>query len=142
MSLDDEYFAFKSPFPLTIYDRSSDQVYVSVNGLLSLDSGSGSYTNSKLPSSGVPSYTVMGLWGDLYIYQGTPQGLYYEVSGEIGSRTLIFEWYTSHYHQPNEYYHFTMEFVEANPGLILLKYYDVRDKGAQSTIGVQGGTST
>src|ERR1700735_5412936 len=142
VNLDDQFFLVKTPFPITIYDRSSDDVYVAVNGILSFDTGTSVYQNAAIPTSLVPSYSVMGLWGDLFIYQGTPQGLYYEVSGETGARTLIFEWYTSRYHNSAEYYHFTMEFFEASPGVIVLKYHDARDQGVLSSIGVQGGSST
>jgi hypothetical protein len=115
-------------------------VYVAINGLLSFDKGTGSFRNTAIPNPEMPSYSVMGLWGDLFVYKDTPQGLYYEVSGDNGTRTIVFEWYTSRYHDPTEYYHFTVEFSEASPAIIVVKYYKALDKGRQSSIGVQGGT--
>lgn len=112
---------------------------MTVNGVLSLDSGSHSFSRTSLPTSNLPPYSVLGLWSDLYIYQGTPQGIYYEVTGEVGARTIVFEWYCSQFHQPTQYYHFTMAFYEGRPGAVTTKYYDVLDKGSQAVVGVQGG---
>lgn len=106
--------------------------------MLSLGSGTTTFRNGELPATNIPSYSALGLWGDLYIYKDTPQGVYYEVSGEVGSRKIAFEWYCSHYQQPTQYYHFTMTFFEGKPGVATYKYYDVLDKGKQSTVGIQG----
>jgi len=54
---------------------------------------------------------------------------------------LIFEYYCSHYLQPAEYYHFQVVFYENMPGIVQYIYYDVSDRGANATIGVQSKTS-
>lgn len=138
VNADDEYYQLEIPFPIHIYDKSSNIVFVTVNGVLSLDSGSHSFSRVAPPTNTLPPYSVMGFWSDLYLYQNTPQGIYYEVAGEVGARTITFEWYCSHFRQPDQYYHFTMAFFEGRPGAVTLKYYDVLDKGSQAAVAVQG----
>ena len=89
----------------------------------------------------MPYYAAMALWDDLYMYDGTPQGLYYQVDGPVGSRTVTFEWYTSFFQQPSRYYHLSAQFSEATPGTVLYRYYQVADSGLGATVGIQGKTS-
>jgi hypothetical protein len=82
---------------------------------------------------------VAPFWDDLFIYPNTHQGLYYEVDGTAPQRTVTFEWYTSHFGSGTEYYHFTTQFSEAEPGAWTTTYYQVSDSGSSATVGTQGG---
>ena len=62
-----------------------------------------------------PTYALLPFWADLYIYEGTPQGIYYEVAGDAPNRTLTVEWYVSRYQNRDQYYHFSMKVEEARP---------------------------
>jgi hypothetical protein len=95
------------------------------------------YRNSPLPASILPDTTIAAYWDDLWIYQGTPQGVYYEVDGSTPDRSISFEWYTSHIGDRSQYYHFVMTFQEANPGVPVFTYYDVSDRGTSATVGMQ-----
>jgi len=91
-----------------------------------------------LPASPFPGATALPYWDDLYIYSGTSQGIYYAAEGNAPNRTLIFEYYMSHYTQPTQYYHYQVIFFEGVPGVVQYKYFDASDGGVSCTVGVQG----
>ncbi|KAK4498185.1 hypothetical protein PRZ48_010842 [Zasmidium cellare] len=134
---DDSYYALTLPFSIGTFGSYASQIYLGINGWVGFPSGSGTYVNTALPATNMPDTCIMGLWDDLYIYQGTQQGIYYQVSGATGTRVITFEFYTSAFQRPSEYYHFTMTFYEATPGVTLFKYYDVSLSGSSATIGAQ-----
>ncbi|KAM5341288.1 hypothetical protein ACJ41O_014319 [Fusarium nematophilum] len=142
-NFDDIFYPIVSSFPITIYGHSSTNVFVSINGLFSLDVGDRSYNYQSLPArnSSLPEYTLFPFWCDLYIYKDTPQGIYYEIAGQAPSRTLCIEWYVSRYGDKNQYYHFNMLLEEARPNLVTYKYFEALDKGSKCTIGAQGPSS-
>ncbi|KAK6340692.1 hypothetical protein TWF696_009015 [Orbilia brochopaga] len=150
---DDPFAPLTLPFPITIYGISSADIFLSVNGFFSLiDSPSTtetypSYSNGALPvhvdivanfPSYLPPLSVCGFWDDLYVYQGTQQGIYYQIDGTSpGSRSISFEFYTSHFNAPAEYYHFLMKYDEAVPNVVTVQYFQVSDGGSSATIGAQ-----
>ncbi|KAH7161898.1 hypothetical protein EDB81DRAFT_925710 [Dactylonectria macrodidyma] len=139
-NFDDIFYPIVSSFPITIYGHSSTNVFVSINGLFSLDVGDRSYSYQSLPArnASLPEYTLFPFWCDLYIYKDTPQGIYYEIAGQAPSRTLCIEWYVSRYGDKNQYYHFNMLLEEARPNVVTYKYFEALDKGGKCTIGAQG----
>lgn len=96
------------------------------------------YTETALPSTSFPGATVFPYWDDLYIYASTSQGIYYETQGPAPNRTLIFEFYMSHFNQPTQFYHYQVIFFEGLPGIVQYKYFQATDGGVTCTIGVQG----
>ncbi|KAH7187146.1 hypothetical protein DER44DRAFT_800676 [Fusarium oxysporum] len=140
---DDIVYPIVSSFSVTIFGHSSTNVQVSINGLLSLDTGNRIYSYQPLPyrSSDIPPYTLFPFWCDLYIYKDTPQGIYYEIIGQAPSRSLCIEWYVSRYQHRDQYYHFMVILEEARPNLVTYKYFEALDKGAKCTIGAQGPNS-
>jgi hypothetical protein len=79
----------------------------------------------------------LGYWDDLYIQLNTSQNVYYAVSGVAPNRTTTFEFYTTHYGQFNEYYHFQILFYENLPNIVTYIYFEASDGGVSATIGVQ-----
>lgn len=127
------------PFPINLCGYNFTNVTVSVNGVLGFGI-TNSYSPSSLPqySALSPSgYALMPFWADLYIYQGTAQGIYYEVDGTSPSRILTFEYYASYYQQSNNYYHFQILFYENNTGSFTFKYLNITDSGANAVVGYQ-----
>ncbi|KAM0326052.1 hypothetical protein ACHAPQ_007830 [Fusarium lateritium] len=117
-NFDDICYPILCSFPVTIYGHSSTNVFVSINGLLSLDAGDRSYSyNLSLVET---------------------LGIYYEITGQAPSRTLCVEWYASRYGDSTQYYHFLVILEEARPNLVTHKYLEALDKGAKCTIGAQG----
>ncbi|KAG9668420.1 hypothetical protein KCV03_g7906, partial [Aureobasidium melanogenum] len=127
------------PFAINLCGYNFTNVTVSVNGVLGFGI-TNSYSPSSLPqySALSPSgYALMPFWADLYIYQGTAQGIYYEVDGTSPSRILTFEYYASYYQQSNNYYHFQVLFYENNTGSFTFKYLNITDSGANAVVGYQ-----
>jgi len=142
--VDDETFYINCSFPVMLFGTASNRIYISVNGLLTLDHASTEYKYQKLPyrggifSRGLPSHVLAPFWADLYIYKNTPQGVYYEETGSEPNRKLEVEWYVSRYHSPEQYYHFSLVIEESKPNLATFKYFKAMDKGGKCTIGIQG----
>ncbi|KAH8903251.1 hypothetical protein BR93DRAFT_940780 [Coniochaeta sp. PMI_546] len=165
--IDDPFYKVSLPFPITIYGVSSADVFMGINGIVFVQDPNGpvvtadtsaadqskrvGYTNQPFPAycpnfdgsffcpGALPYYTVAPFWDDLYVYANTHQGLYYEVDGVAPHRTVTFEWYTSHYQAPTEYYHFTTQFSESSPGAWTTAYYQISDSGSSAAVGLQGG---
>lgn len=96
------------PFELELYGVRSRDITVSINGWVALETSlNGVFVNTPLPATSLPDTAFVVYWYDLYIYQGTPQGLYYEVSGDVGNRSVSIEWYTSLYQNRVGYTHFS-----------------------------------
>lgn len=131
---------------MTLFNTKSDKIYISSNGLLTLNEASKNYNYEKLPCRGdvlslwspLPAYVLAPFWADLFIYKGTPQGMYYEETGVAPARKLEVEWYVSRYNSPDDYYHFSLLLDEAKPNIVVFKYFEALDKGGKCTVGVQG----
>ncbi|THY74858.1 hypothetical protein D6C93_10390 [Aureobasidium pullulans] len=142
-----------------MYGQSSANIRVSSNSLLGLTDLNWEYSNRPLPYQGnnypgclsetttdeygnTVNYcfgdaVAFGLWDDLFIYQGTQQGIYYEVDGAAPNRRTSFEFYISHFSDQSQYYHFLMNFYENKPNVINYQYLNVSDHGVSATVGVQ-----
>ncbi|CAF1140740.1 unnamed protein product [Rotaria sordida] len=99
------------------------------------------FRESSLPTNDFSGVTVFPFWDDLYIYSSTSQGIYYGTEGNAPNRTLIFEYYMSHYQQPSQYYQFQLKFFEATSGIVQFKYFYASDGGVTATVGVQKSSS-
>ena len=133
---------------MTLFNARSNKIYISSNGLLTLNYPSDKYNYQKFPyrawqwqSQPLPDQVLAPFWGDLYIYKNTPQGIYYEETGSAPNRKLEVEWYVSRYSSPKQYYHFSLVVEEAKPNFATFKYFEALDKGGKCTIGVQGPAS-
>ncbi|THV78875.1 hypothetical protein D6D29_07325 [Aureobasidium pullulans] len=136
-SYDDLYYHLDLPFPIGAFGKTSSSIWLEINGCVSLNTGFGTYSNTVLPNTVIADTTLLGYWDDLYIYQGTQQGIYYDITGEVGSRVLQFEFYTSAFQRRTEYFHFIMTFYENQVGLVKYKYFDISYNGLSATVGAQ-----
>ena len=100
------------------------------------------YSETSLPASAFPGTTAFIYWDDLYIYAATSQGMYYAAQGNSPNRTLVFEFYMSHFSSSTRYYRFQAVFFEDQPNVVQYKYFEASDRGVSCTIGVQGKFST
>jgi hypothetical protein len=142
-SYDDGYYHLDLPFAIGAFGKTSSSIWLEINGCVSLESGFGAYTNYALPTTAISAdTTLLGYWDDLYIYQGTQQGIYYDITGEVGSRELKFEFYTSAYQRSTEYFHFIMTFYENQVGVVKYKYFEASYNGFSATVGAQRLSST
>ncbi|CAD0109424.1 unnamed protein product [Aureobasidium uvarum] len=118
--VDDNSYAVVLPVDITLFGESGVNVQLSVNGFINLG-----------------SVTAYGFYEDLYIYKGTQQGIYYEVSGSAPHRQTVFEFYVSSYGDSTQYYHFLMKFAEDKPNIVTYQYLSVSDKGQYAAVGVR-----
>jgi hypothetical protein len=49
------------------------------------------FAETALPASAFAGATALPYWDDLYIYENTSQGIFYETRGNGSNRMLIFE---------------------------------------------------
>jgi hypothetical protein len=105
--------------------------------VISFGGCSTAFTETALPTTAFSGVTVLPYWDDLYFYENTSQGIYYQAQGTAPNRQLIFEYYCSHYLQPTNYYHFQVVFFENMPNVVQFIYYEATDQGASATVGVQ-----
>ncbi|KAK5125233.1 hypothetical protein LTR85_000909 [Meristemomyces frigidus] len=162
-SYDDVTWPVSLPVNLTLFGQSSSNVLVSSNGVVGLTLLDYEYTNYELPyfsqqssCSGdeggydadgnyvYPCFTdtaALGLWDDLFIYEGTQQGIFYEIDGAAPNRQTTFEFYLSHYADESQYYHFLILFFENRPNVVTFHYLNVSDFGASATVGVESSTA-
>ncbi|THZ85740.1 hypothetical protein D6C83_09466, partial [Aureobasidium pullulans] len=136
---DDEIVARVVPFAISICGFSSNNLTISTNGVLGFGITS-SYQPAALPQYTALSptgYAVIPFWADLYIAQGTSQGIYYQVDGTAGSRIMTLEYYATYYNKTANYYHFQILFYENNPNSFTFKYLNVTDNGVNAVVGYQ-----
>ena len=142
------------PFAVTLYGRKTNQVWISDNGMVSLDGDNAGrlYTDAlarqykdanPLPfnADDFSKYAVFPLWADLKICKGFKHGVFYKVTGAVPTRTLTIEWLITQWEEEEDYYHFSATFEEGRPGVVTFKYNAIDGSaGAKCTVGVQGGS--
>jgi len=125
------------------------KVYVSDNGILSLDEGLDHDSARQRkdgqplpfhppPPNGFPPYSLFPFWADLMILQDKSHGIFYDIVGEIGARSLTVEWNVTSYDKQDQYFHFGLSLEEIRPNVVTFKYYDMAGISTKCTIGVQG----
>ncbi|KAH5641617.1 hypothetical protein HBI51_134850 [Parastagonospora nodorum] len=137
-SLDDNVYTINLPFTVCIYDTCSKKVNPTTNGIISLEE----YRNSGyLNDDGLPNFggkaVLSALWQDMYIYEDEPQWMSYTTCGDTGKRTVTFDWRVGRY-QSSEFYRFSATFYEDKPGRIVMRYFEMSDKGSSATVGIEG----
>ncbi|KAJ7462067.1 hypothetical protein FB451DRAFT_1043884 [Mycena latifolia] len=136
---DDEYRQLDLPtgFSVQIYDQSSSTIFLSTNGVYSIGSGSPAFIwptgHETLPQSNIPAYSILPFYGDEYIVAGTAERIYYSI---VNNNRIIY--FLSDYHNRNDYFHFTVDYSMATPGVFHVKYYTISDSGAVEIVGAQG----
>jgi hypothetical protein len=143
--IDDKFWKIPTlPFAVSIYGHSSKNLFVTDNGMICFDQDirkpADHLQAKELPYNGAPPYTLFPFWTDLMLVKGKPHGIFYQITGQPGVRTLTVEWYVTHFRNKDLYYQFTASLEEAKPDFATFRYYKVQDKGENSTVGVQGSS--
>ncbi|KAI7364555.1 uracil-DNA glycosylase [Hortaea werneckii] len=143
------------PFQIWLYSQSSANVRVSTNGVVGFTTLNDEFDNIDLPYFGFSNCSTipfedgsgsdtcftdtaaLPLWADLYIYNGTQQGIYYEITGTAPNRQVSFVFYESLYSDPTQSYHFLVHFLEASTNYVSFEYLDISDWGCTATVGVE-----
>ncbi len=144
---DDEERVVTTPFPITLYGRTSDQLMIGNNGALALGAQSAdiSAENVDLPTNKgafIDSPGIMPFWDDFDDNQG---GVYTAVTGVSPHRSYLIQWADlGHYNNGTDGVNFEVIFYEDSPKINFI-YNDVMmsntgwDFGASATIGISNG---
>ncbi|CAF1460097.1 unnamed protein product [Adineta steineri] len=141
LPIDDAVAHVHLPLSITMYNYSTPNVTISSNGIVCLGGCSDTYNNGNLPESSISPPTAFGYWSDVFIQSHTSQNIYYGVDGIAPNRTTTFEFYTTHFGNNNQYYHFQIVFYENMPNIVKYIYFQASDGGVSATIGVQKSSS-
>ncbi|HEU5181952.1 MAG TPA: choice-of-anchor D domain-containing protein [Candidatus Polarisedimenticolia bacterium] len=128
-----------SPIPLGFafpyYGNEFTSVRVSTNGFLSFTSGSASYTNQPLPSTGAPENLLAALWDDLYVnslgnvrYASDPSRFVIQYTGialYVDSSASL-----------------TFQIILYPSGRITYQYYRLIGSANSCTVGIQNATGS
>ncbi|KAF4959561.1 hypothetical protein FGADI_1628 [Fusarium gaditjirri] len=138
-TVDDHYKTVVPPFPIEIFGVGSTDVYVSVNGLVTLNDYSTIYSNTALPSQFLP-ISIMPYWDDLANFQNTcNSGIYYDVYETDRGNTFSIEWQLDTPGSGETGEHFSASFYQDFPGLVRFEYYKTTKHGSSATVGLQNG---
>ncbi|KAI7287662.1 hypothetical protein KC345_g455 [Hortaea werneckii] len=143
------------PFQVWLYSQLSANVRVSTNGVVGFTTLNNEFDNIDLPYFGFSNCSTippedgsgsdtcftdtaaLPLWADLYICNGTRQGIYYEITGTTPNRQVTFEFYESLHSDPSQSYHFLVHFLEARPNYVTFQYLNISDWGCTATVGAE-----
>ena len=140
--------AYVLPFPVSLYDISYSNCYVSPFGIMGfVANGLDTPQNIDLPSSDPPTATLCPLW-DAIDGHRTPAKMYYKVLGVAPDRKIVVTW-DSAPHNSDLTAKFTVQTIikEASGGNpnndIIFQYKDVAEQndiygsGQSATIGIE-----
>jgi subtilisin family serine protease len=147
---DDSTAQITPGFPILFGGSSFNTLFVSNNGNVNFTTFFPDFTNSSLtgPPASAIGTLVAPFWDDLYSLSGTPQNVFWVVTGTSPSRELVVEWRDVRHFSCNAdttaTVRFQVVFFEGSSD-ILFNYADTvfggacttADGGASATVGVQ-----
>jgi hypothetical protein len=126
-------------FPFKFYENTYSTVYVSLNGYLAFDAGSGCYWHGQVPSPATPNNIIAPYWGHFTNVAGHVR---YLQGGSIPNRYLVIEW-----HQMTDQHGaatYTFEVILHENGDIVFQYQTMNYSGGWSCAGtgIEDSTGT
>lgn len=118
------------PFQMCMFGTCSNVISLGTDGYISF--------------SDVTLSVYSKLGNGLYLYRGGPHGLFYRITGDVGSRELTLAWYGATVSWGHQSTHVTATYFEALPNQIQYKYYDAVQAAPYASIPsvyVQKGTT-
>ncbi|RGP58960.1 peptidase s8 and s53 subtilisin kexin sedolisin [Fusarium sporotrichioides] len=138
--VDDSSAQVSLPFAISGFGASGSNIWVSVNGFLTVNSGDGSsaFVNQPLPYAGVAPFSVFPYWDDMAVVGDGQDRIEYEVTGNNGERTVTINWCVKTLALLDGVSNqFTATFYENDPGIALFRYYKTSQRGSSATVGGQ-----
>ncbi|KAI4259935.1 MAG: hypothetical protein L6R42_004312, partial [Xanthoria sp. 1 TBL-2021] len=87
--------------------------------IISLFDGTTAYSNVELPAQYIPAVALFPFWDDTYIAQGSPQGIFYTLTG---GTDIVFQYYLTRYDATDAYYNYTVSYSTNQPGVFTFTY--------------------
>lgn len=89
-SVDDQTYTFTLPFPLTIYNTTGTNAWVSTNGIFGLGTATNAPHNESLPSTNAPRPAIFPFWDDLY--SATDGAICWGLATGVTDRAVVVTW--------------------------------------------------
>ncbi|KAF5635048.1 hypothetical protein F52700_5596 [Fusarium sp. NRRL 52700] len=133
------------PFPMTLYGQSSDVLYISPNGLVTLRDSLGADSApylAFLPDENIESLAVFPYWIDMIVPEDSGAEVTYQTE-DIPNQpgVLTIDWCVFSMSDTTEPYHFQMVVSEEEQTPITFYYYTIQPGGSLATIGAQNRDS-
>ena len=127
-------------FTFNFYGAGYTQSFVSSNGFLTFQAGTGSgcCTGAPLPQSDSYNNLIAGLWEDLNVPQGN---IRYETLGAAGSREFVVGFYNVPHYASGPLVTFEIILHEGSDN-IELQYGEIGSDGGIHTVGIENATGT
>ncbi|HEX5542145.1 MAG TPA: S8 family serine peptidase [Micromonospora sp.] len=143
LSGDDVTAAVTLPFGFPFYGKSYRTGWISTNGIMGFGSTSTAWSNTAIPSAGLPNLALYPFWDDLYV--DASSGVYTTTAGTRPHRSFVVEWRNiTTFSDRNVRLTFTAAISE--DGSITYRYRDVDGNGVEAgtsaTIGLENGDGT
>ncbi|KAL3605078.1 hypothetical protein FPOAC2_00020 [Fusarium poae] len=129
------------PFQVPLYGATSDEIYVSPNGLVTLRGSLGADSVpylAFLPDENIESLAIFPYWIDMIVSEGSGAEVTYQVEqtpNEPGVLTI--DWCVFATSDETAPYHFQMVISEDQQTPITFFYYTIQPGGTLATIGAQ-----
>jgi len=134
------------PFSSTLYDRTSNKMTVSMNGVIKFGTHGGLINAYNASLAVAPTYFIAPFWDDLDNSPGFGGGVYTDTVGNAPNRQFILQWENIPHYNNTGSSTFQVIFYE-NSNELLFQYEDVVyehpnfDYGRSATIGIKGDNS-
>lgn len=132
------------PFLITLYGETSDMLYISPNGLVTLRDSFGvdSISNMALPDENVESLAIFPYWTDMIVPEGSGAEVTYQIE-DIPNQpgVLTIDWCVFTTPDGTEPNHFQMVVSADQLTPITFLYYTIHLGGSYATIGAQNRDS-
>jgi len=137
--LEDGAVNLTSPFSITLFGRTSDQLRIGENGAILFGATDGDISHANTAMANAPNDLIAPLWDDFDMSTGS---VLYKIVDKFPHRRLIVQW-QERGHTP-AIGSATFQVIFEESGRLLMSYRDVDfentlfDGGANATIGVRG----
>ncbi|KAF5678457.1 hypothetical protein FCIRC_6496 [Fusarium circinatum] len=129
------------PFQVPLYGQSSDVLYISPNGLVTLGDALGADSVpylAFLPDKNIESLAIFPYWIDMIVSEDSGAEVTYQIEDILNQPgVLTVDWCVFSTSDATEPYHFQMVLSEDEVTPITFFYYTIQSGGTLATIGAQ-----
>lgn len=142
---DDTWGAVSLPFPFPFYGQTYTTAFVCTNGFIGFVAGNCPFSNSAIPSPGIPNGAIYPYWDDLFVDSPTAT-IRGELKGEAPNRRFVVEFRNLRFFGDLSR-RVDFNVVLHENGRILTQYRNIqegdgREMGNSATVGIEDHTGT
>jgi subtilisin family serine protease len=136
---DDNFTSVNLPFSFSFYGQTYNSASVATNGYLTFLAGNSIFTNSGIPSTGIPNAAIYPFWDDMFLDGNS--STWTQTLGSAPNRRFVIEWRNASFYPPGGPGRVDIEVVLYENGQILTQYRNIdangQDQGNSATIGIE-----